>query len=88
MDKSDRHLRIFTDGKATFGYQLNVGNTVLGALYEYYIYANKIYRPMGDAARIKWERELWKYLQRFITAATRRIFPIIPILMAHHLRIW
>ena len=52
MDKNDRHLRIFTDGKATFGYQLNVGNTVLGALYEYYIYANKIYRPMGDAARI------------------------------------
>ena len=58
MDKNDRHLRIFTDGKATFGYQLNVGNTVLDALYEYYIYANKIYRPMGDAARIKWEREI------------------------------
>ena len=37
MDKSDRRLRIFTDGKATFGYQLNVGNMVLGALYEYYI---------------------------------------------------
>lgn len=36
MDKSDRHLRIFTDGKAAFGYQLNVGNTALGALYEYY----------------------------------------------------
>lgn len=26
MDKGDRRLRIFTDGKATFGYQLNVGN--------------------------------------------------------------
>lgn len=53
MDKGDRRLRIFTDGKATFGYQLNVGNTVLGALYEYYIYANKIYRPMGRCRKDK-----------------------------------
>ena len=77
MDKSDRHLRIFTDGKATFGYQLNVGNTVLGALYEYYIYANKIYRPMGDAARIKWEREL-KYLQKVYYSCYKTHLPNYP----------
>ena len=78
MDKSDRHPRIFTDGKATFGYQLNVGNTVLGALYEYYIYANKIYRPMGDAARIKWERELWKYLQKVYYSCYKTHLPDYP----------
>ena len=78
MDKNDRHLRIFTDGKATFGYQLNVGNTVLGALYEYYIYANKIYRPMGDAARIKWERELWKYLQKVYYSCYKTHLPDYP----------
>ena len=77
-DKSDRHLRIFTDGKAAFGYQLNVGNTVLGALYEYYIYANKIYRPMGDAARIKWERELWKYLQKVYYSCYKTHLPDYP----------
>ena len=78
MDKSDRHLRIFTDGKAAFGYQLNVGNTALGALYEYYIYANKIYRPMGDAARIKWERELWKYLQKVYYSCYKTHLPDYP----------
>lgn len=78
MDKNDRHLRIFTDGKATFGYQLNVGNTVLGALYEYYIYANKIYRPMGDAARITWERELWKYLQKVYYSCYKTHLPDYP----------
>jgi len=78
VDKSDRHLRIFTDGKATFGYQLNVGNTVLGALYEYYIYANKIYRPMGDTARIKWERELWKYLQKVYYSCYKTHLPDYP----------
>ena len=80
MDKSDRHLRIFTDGKASikYRYQLNVGNTVLGALYEYYIYANKIYRPMGDAARIKWERELWKYLQKVYYSCYKTHLPDYP----------
>lgn len=78
MDKSDRHLRIFTDGKAAFGYQLNVGNTALGALYEYYIYANKIYRPMGDTARITWERELWKYLQKVYYSCYKTHLPDYP----------
>ena len=76
---NDRHLQIFAGNKAAkYGYQLNVGNTVLGALYEYYIYANKIHRPMGDIARKKWERELWEYLSKVYYSCCKTHLPDYP----------
>lgn len=66
----DRTKELFTDGR--YGYQLSVGNTVFGALYEYYISKNKIRRPMSDRERHTWETQLWKYLQKIFYSCNRK----------------
>lgn len=66
----DRTKELFTNGK--YGYQLNVGNTVLGALHEYYISKHNIRRPMSDHERHTWETQLWRYLQKIFYSCNKK----------------
>lgn len=75
-EQRERELELFTKrGADPYRYQLNVGNTVFGALYEYYATVNGIHRPMSDKQRIDWERQLWEYLQKVYYSVTREKMP-------------
>lgn len=69
-----RKLRLFCKPNK-WGYQLNVNNTVINQFYETYAKLKGIKRPLGDAQRIEWEQELWKYLCKVYRACYKISLP-------------
>ncbi|MBP1562064.1 MAG: hypothetical protein J6C96_12595 [Oscillospiraceae bacterium] len=59
-----RKLSLFTTPLNKYGYQLNVNNPVINALYEDYIKRYGILRPPSDTQRTLFEKSLWNFLRR------------------------